>query len=136
MTTLVTARPEELLGRLTDLACRGAARVLYLQGDRSLLELGTRVAVVGSRQGHRHGGPPDRVGSRREDGCGPGHRPGPVRGRDQPAPSGRDRRTRVAGVAVPNRLHTWQIELSASQQVTVRSGRGEVCCRAGRGRDW
>ena len=57
MTTLVTARPEELLGRLTDLACRGAARVLYLQGDRSLLELGTRVAVVGSRQGHRHGGP-------------------------------------------------------------------------------
>ena len=55
MTTQVTARPEELLGPLTDLARRGAARVLYLRGDRTLLELGTRVAVVGSRRASRRG---------------------------------------------------------------------------------
>ena len=55
MTTLVAARPEELLGPLTDLARRGAARVLYLRGDRMLLELGTRVAVVGSRRASPQG---------------------------------------------------------------------------------
>lgn len=55
MTTLVTAKPEELLGSLTDLERRGAARELYLCGDRSLLELGTRVAVVGSRRASPRG---------------------------------------------------------------------------------
>ena len=56
MTTLVkTARPEELLGPLTDLARRGAARMLYLRGDQTLLELGTRVAVVGSRRASPQG---------------------------------------------------------------------------------
>lgn len=43
-------QPEELLGPLTDLERRAAARELHLRGDRKLLELGTRVAVVGSRR--------------------------------------------------------------------------------------
>ena len=55
LTTLVTATPEELLGSLTDLERRSAARELYLRGDRTLLELGTRVAVVGSRRASPQG---------------------------------------------------------------------------------
>ena len=49
------AEPEELLGPLTDLERRAAARELHLRGDRKLLELGTRVAVVGSRRASRQG---------------------------------------------------------------------------------
>ena len=55
MTTPSTARPEDLLGPLTELERRAAARKLYLRGDRTLLELGTRVAVVGSRQASPQG---------------------------------------------------------------------------------
>ncbi len=50
MTPLARARPEELLGSLTELERRAAPKELYLHGDRTLLELGTRVAVVGSRR--------------------------------------------------------------------------------------
>ena len=49
------AQPEELLGPLSDLVRRAAAPELYLRGDRTLLELGTRVAVVGSRQASPQG---------------------------------------------------------------------------------
>lgn len=49
------ARPEELIGPLTDLARRAAPRELHLRGDRTLLELGTRVAVVGSRRASPQG---------------------------------------------------------------------------------
>lgn len=55
MTMPRTARPEDLLGPLTELERRAAARVVYLRGDRTLLELGTRVAVVGSRQASPQG---------------------------------------------------------------------------------
>lgn len=48
-------RYREARGPLTDLTRRGAARVLYLRGDRTLLELGTRVAVVGSRRASPQG---------------------------------------------------------------------------------
>ena len=55
LTTPSTAQPEELFGPLTDLERRAAARKLYLLGDRKLLQLGTRVAVVGSRQASPQG---------------------------------------------------------------------------------
>lgn len=55
LTTLSTARPEELLGPLTDLEHRAAAPELHLRGDRRLIELGTRIAVVGSRQASPQG---------------------------------------------------------------------------------
>ena len=55
LTTLSTAQPQELLGPLTDLERRAAAPELYLRGDRTLFELGTRVAVVGSRRASPQG---------------------------------------------------------------------------------
>ena len=55
LTTLATARPEELLGSLTDLERRSAPRELFLRGNRTLLELGARVAVVGSRRASPQG---------------------------------------------------------------------------------
>lgn len=55
LTTPTTARPEELLGSLTELERRAATPELYLRGDRKLLELGTRVAVVGSRKASPQG---------------------------------------------------------------------------------
>ena len=47
---VATVRPEEVLGSITDLERRAAPREIYLRGDRTLLESGTRVAVVGSRR--------------------------------------------------------------------------------------
>lgn len=55
LTKLTTAQPQELLGPLTDLEHRAAAPELYLRGDRTLFELGTRVAVVGSRRASPQG---------------------------------------------------------------------------------
>ena len=46
---------EALLGSLTDLARRAAPRELYFRGDRTLLEYGPKVAVVGSRRASRQG---------------------------------------------------------------------------------
>ncbi len=42
--------PADLLGPLNEVERKNAPRALYLEGDRSLLEKGRRVAVVGSRR--------------------------------------------------------------------------------------
>ena len=46
----ITVQPEEVLGPITDIEHRAAPRELYIRGDRTLLEFGPRVAVVGSRR--------------------------------------------------------------------------------------
>ena len=48
--TPITVQPEEVLGPITDIEHRAAPPELYLRGDRTLLEVGPRVAVVGSRR--------------------------------------------------------------------------------------
>jgi DNA processing protein len=42
--------PSDILGPLTDVEERNAPKRLYLAGDRTLLEKGPRVSIVGSRQ--------------------------------------------------------------------------------------
>jgi DNA processing protein len=44
-----------LLGSLTDVEAKNAPRTLYLAGDVSLLQSGTRIAVIGTRHGTRAG---------------------------------------------------------------------------------
>ena len=50
MSRAIRVRLAEVLGSITDLEHRAAPRELYLRGDRTLLEYGTRIAVVGSRR--------------------------------------------------------------------------------------
>jgi DNA processing protein len=47
--------PAELFGSLTDVEKKNAPRKLYLAGDTSLLQSGTRIAVIGTRHGTRDG---------------------------------------------------------------------------------
>ena len=41
--------PEDLLGPLNEVEARNAPKILFIEGDRSLLEAGPRVAVIGAR---------------------------------------------------------------------------------------
>jgi DNA processing protein len=52
---IVTITPAELLGSLTDVETKNAPRKLYLAGDTSLLQSGTRIAVIGTRHCTRDG---------------------------------------------------------------------------------
>jgi DNA processing protein len=47
--------PAEILGTLNDVEAKNAPRMLYLQGDATLLTRGPRVSVVGSRKATHEG---------------------------------------------------------------------------------
>jgi hypothetical protein len=51
MTDEVTRTPAEALGPLNEIEARHAPKILHLAGDVSLLSLGPRVSIVGSREG-------------------------------------------------------------------------------------
>jgi len=46
---------QQLLGQLSDIEAKNAPDELYLEGDKSLLSEGQRVAIVGSRKASREG---------------------------------------------------------------------------------
>ena len=50
MSRTATIRPEEMLGTLTEVEKKASPPRLHLRGDRSILESGPRIAVVGSRR--------------------------------------------------------------------------------------
>lgn len=50
MSTIEKRAPSEILGVLNDVEAKNAPRLLYLQGNVSLLARGPRVSVVGSRK--------------------------------------------------------------------------------------
>lgn len=55
MGQITTAKPEEILGCLTEPELKAAPTLLYLRGDTALIEFGPRVAVVGSRRASPEG---------------------------------------------------------------------------------
>ena len=50
MRDAATIQPEEMLGTLTEVEKKAAPPRLHLRGDRTILESGPRIAVVGSRR--------------------------------------------------------------------------------------
>lgn len=51
----VVVTPAEILGRLNEIEAKYAPERLYIEGDRSLLQRGPRVSIVGSREASTEG---------------------------------------------------------------------------------